>query len=107
MARRIDSIRVNLRASAASVFSVVNMGSWSVFKSDADDHLTVCLVRFHGLVCSADIVELEHAGGLRFVNPFRDFIHDGLKRNIGDGKLRCTEHKATKKGKVNSAWHLQ
>src|SRR5215469_2540067 len=55
----------------------------------------------------ADIVELKDSGRLCLIDPSGCLIHDGLKRNVRDWKLRSTENKAAKKGEINSAWHLK
>src|SRR6516165_5412397 len=55
----------------------------------------------------ANLVELKDSGGLCLIDPSGCLIHDGLKRNVRDWKLRSTENKAAKKGEVNSAWHLK
>src|SRR5271165_2679702 len=72
-----------------------------------DHHLSAGLVRLHGPMRLADLLEAEDARRLRLEAARRHVLGDLLQWDVGKREARGAEHEAAEEGQVNTARHLQ
>src|SRR5258708_22518301 len=70
-------------------------------------HFPIGLIRLHRLLRFANLLKFKNACWLGFVNSGGCFIHNALKWNIRDWKIRRSKNKTPEECEINATWHLE